>query len=291
MKPSRFDYLAPRSLTEALDLLAEHAEEAKVLAGGQSLVPAMNFRLAAPAVVIDINRVEGLRRVHLDGGELVIEALVCHADLEAPVTDDACALLLSRMSHLVGHLPIRVRGTFAGSLAHADPAAEWCMLALALDARIVARSARGLRSIRAGEFFEGLFATALADDEIITEVRLPLLGQTGTGFRERSQTAGDFATIATVAVITLESGLVTGARLGIAGAESTPVRATGSESLLEGAQPTPDALAAAARVAAENVEPTSDAQCSSDYRRRLVEVLIRRALDDAVEGALEGAST
>ncbi|MGH2752126.1 MAG: FAD binding domain-containing protein [Actinomycetota bacterium] len=283
MKPSPFEYLAPTDLAQALAALAEHGAEAKVLAGGQSLVPAMNFRLATPSVLVDLNRVGGLDDIRRDGDELVIGALVRHGDLEVTTTEDATATLLARMSRLVGHLPIRLRGTFAGSLAHADPAAEWCMLARALDATVVARSVAGERSIPAAELFEGLFTTALAVDEIITEVRLPLLGRTGTGFREKSQTAGDFATVATVATIARDDGVVADTRIGIAGAGSTPVRATRAESLLTGNEPTPDALAAAARAAAEDVDPVSDAQASSDYRRRLAEVLTRRSLEDALE--------
>ena len=285
MKPSPFEYLAARDLDEALDALAAHDGEAKVLAGGQSLVPAMNFRLATPSLLVDINRIEGLATLHADGEALVIQSLVRHADLEVPVVDDATPLLLARVARLVGHLPIRVRGTFAGSLAHADPAAEWCMLAAALDATIVARSARGERRIAAGEFFEGLFTTALAGDEVITEVHLPLLGDAGTGFREKSQTAGDFATVATLATCRIEDGLVSEVRLAIAGAGATPVRASRAESLLLGQEATPEAIALVARIAAEDVDPHSDAHCSADYRRHLVEVLSRRALEDALGAA------
>ena len=285
MKPSPFEYLAARDLDEALDALAAHDGEAKVLAGGQSLVPAMNFRLATPSLLVDINRIEGLATLYADGEALVIQSLVRHADLEVPVVDDATPLLLARVARLVGHLPIRVRGTFAGSLAHADPAAEWCMLAAALDATIVARSARGERRIAAGEFFEGLFTTALAGDEVITEVHLPLLGDAGTGFREKSQTAGDFATVATLATCRIEDGLVSEVRLAIAGAGATPVRASRAESLLLGREATPEAIALVARIAAEDVDPHSDAHCSADYRRHLVEVLSRRALEDALGAA------
>jgi aerobic carbon-monoxide dehydrogenase medium subunit len=285
VKPGPFDYLAPGDLDEALGALAENTGEAKVLAGGQSLVPAMNFRLATPSVLVDLNRIGGLASVVVDDGQLVIQSLVRHRALEIPAVQDATALLLARLSRLVGHLPIRVRGTFAGSLAHADPAAEWCMLAVALDATIVARSVRGTRSIAATEFFEGLFTTALAEDEIITEVRLPLLGDAGTGFREKSQTAGDFATVATVAACTLEGGTIADARLAIAGAGATPVRARRAESLLVGRDATPDAIHVASRAAAEDVEPSSDANTSADYRRHLVEVLARRALNDALEAA------
>jgi aerobic carbon-monoxide dehydrogenase medium subunit len=285
VKPSPFEYMAPASLDDALVALAEHDGEAKLLAGGQSLVPAMNFRLASPTLLIDLNRIGGLDRIFVDGTELAIGALVRHRDLETPVVADPVMRLIAAMSHLVGHLPIRVRGTFAGSLAHADPAAEWCMLAVALDATIVVRSLNSSRSILALDFFEGLFTTALADDEAIVEVRLPLLGDAGTGFREKSQTAGDFATIAAVTTMSLQEGAIAETRLALAGAGSTPIRATRAESLLDGHEPTPDALDAAARAAAEDVDPPSDAHSSADYRRHLVEVLARRALDDALSDA------
>jgi carbon-monoxide dehydrogenase medium subunit len=282
VKPSPFDYLAARDLPEALGALADHTGEARVLAGGQSLVPAMNFRLATPSLVVDLNRIEGFAGVHVDGEELVIQSLARHRDLEVPATEDATSVLLARMSHLVGHLPIRVRGTFAGSIAHADPAAEWCMVAVALDATIVARSVRGTRRIAAADFFESLFTTALATDEIITEVRLPLLRNAGIGFREKSHTAGDFATVATVAACKVGGGVLSDVRLAIAGAAPTPVRAKRAESILDGHEATPDVVAVAARAAAKDVDPVSDATCSADYRRHLVDVLTRRALDDAL---------
>jgi len=285
VKPSPFDYLAARELPQALDALAAHEGDARVLAGGQSLVPAMNFRLATPSLVVDLNRIEGLASASVVGEEFVIQSLVRHRDLEVPAAEDATAVLLARMSHLVGHLPIRVRGTFAGSIAHADPAAEWCMVAVALDATVVARSVRGTRHIAAVDFFESLFTTALASDEIITEVRLPLLHDAGIGFREKSQTAGDFATVATVAACRVDGGVFSDVRLALAGASSTPVRARRAESILAGQEATPDAVAVAARAAAEDVDPISDATCSADYRRHLVEVLSRRALDDALGAA------
>ncbi len=235
----------------------------------------MNFRLATPSLLVDLNRIGGLADVGVNGDELVIQALVRHVDLEVPASTDATSLLLARVAHLVGHLPIRMRGTFAGSLAHADPAAEWCMVAAALDATIVARSVRGTRRIPASEFFDGLFTTALEADEIITEVRLPLLRNAGIGFREKSQTAGDFATVATVAACSVgDEGVVAGVRLALAGAASTPVRAKRAESLLVGKEPTPDALAAVARAAAEDVDP----DLGRELFRRLQEAPRRGAI-------------
>ncbi|MGH2735797.1 MAG: FAD binding domain-containing protein [Actinomycetota bacterium] len=288
MKPSSFEYLAPARLDEALEMLARHSGEAKLLAGGQSLIPAMNFRLAAPAVLIDLNRIPGHDAVRSEDGRLVVEMLVRHSALEDQAVADPLARLMARMARLVGHLPIRVRGTFAGSIAHADPAAEWCMLAASLDATIVARSATGERTIPAADFFEGVFDTALGDDEIVTEVHLPLLEGWSTGFAEESRTAGDFATVATVAALRIENGDIADARLGAAGAGSAPVKLSSAVDALRGAAPSAESLARAGRAAAEEVEPVSDVLCSADYRRHLVEVLTVRSLEAALKDAPRG---
>jgi carbon-monoxide dehydrogenase medium subunit len=285
MKPASFTYHVPESIEHAVELLARHDGEAKVLAGGQSLVPAMNFRFATPPAIVDLNGLRGYDGVFTDGDELVIEMLARHRALERHEIDDALSGLLARTARFVGHLPIRVRGTFAGSIAHADPAAEWCMLARALDATIVARGERGERRISAEDFFEGPFMTALGPDEIITAVRVPLLGTAGTGMCEKSQTAGDFATVATIATLDVSDGVVTRARIGIAGAEGRPLRPAEAEGVLAGRAPDSAALGEAARAAAASVDPTSDAVASADYRRNLVEVLTRRALEEAAGAA------
>jgi aerobic carbon-monoxide dehydrogenase medium subunit len=285
MKPAPFEYFAPRTLDEALSLLASHDGEGRVLAGGQSLVPAMNFRLATPEAVIDLNRIDGHDGVRVEGDELSIGMLARHADLEHVELDDGLGDLLSATARFVGHLPIRVRGTFAGSLAHADPAAEWSMLALALDAAIVATSVRGQRRIGAADFFEGPFTTALAPDEIITEVRLPMLGRAGYSVIEKSRTAGDFALVAALATVRVEDGAVGEARIALAGVEGRPVRPVEAETELAGAPVTSENLDAAARLAADAVDPISDTSCSAEYRRHLVRVLTRRALEQAAQRA------
>jgi aerobic carbon-monoxide dehydrogenase medium subunit len=285
MKPASFEYLVPESVEHAVELLGRYDGEAKVLAGGQSLVPAMNFRFATPAAVVDLNGLPGHDRVLVDGGELVIEMLVRHSTLERYEIDDSLSGLLARTARFVGHLPIRVRGTFVGSIAHADPAAEWCMLVRALDATIVARGRGGERRIAAEEFFEGPFMTALGPDEVVTAVRVPLLGRAGTGMCEKSQTAGDFATVASIATLELSDGVVARVRIGVAGAEGRPVRPAEAEAALTGRAPDAGTLGEAARAAAASVDPTSDAVASADYRRNLVEVLTRRALEEAAAGA------
>jgi carbon-monoxide dehydrogenase medium subunit len=282
MKPGSFAYVAPETLDEALVSLKSNGDEAKVLAGGQSLVPAMNLRLSTPAVLVDINRIPGYGGVEEMDGALRVGMLARHSAFEDLPLRDPLGGLLSRISRQVGHLPIRLRGTFAGSLAHADPAAEWCALVAALDATIQVRSVRGERSIEGSAFFKGLFTTALADDEIITKVRIPLLGRAGWGFHEQSKTAGDFATVAALATLALRGREVMEARIGLAGVDSTPVRAVRAEDLLQGAPAEPGAMSAAAEIAAEDIDPVSDANCSADYRRHLVRVLLQRALQNAV---------
>jgi carbon-monoxide dehydrogenase medium subunit len=194
MKPSSFRYFAPASIDEALALLAEYGEEGNVLAGGQSLVPAMNFRLARPDVLIDINRIAALDYLEERDGQLHIGALARHCRFEQPVAQGALGTLLPRVARHIAHLPIRIRGTFAGSLAHADPASEWCLMAMTLDADLVAASRRGTRVLRPGEFFVGALMTALEPDELLTEIRLPVLdSRWRSGFAEFSRRAGDYA--------------------------------------------------------------------------------------------------
>src|SRR5436190_1398740 len=205
MKPAAFRYFAPRTLDEALDLLAEHGEEGKVLAGGQSLVPAMNFRLAQPASLIDINRIGALDYVREEQGAFCIGALARHARFEAPVAEGALSGFLPRVARHIAHLPIRVRGTFGGSLAHADPASEWCLVATALDADIVAVSKSGSRTIAARDFFSGIMSTALKADELLVEVQFPILSaDTRFGFREFSRRPGHFAIAMALATYRLE---------------------------------------------------------------------------------------
>jgi carbon-monoxide dehydrogenase medium subunit len=280
MKPRAFEYVGPTNLPDALDALATR-EDAKVLAGGQSLVPAMNFRLATPATLVDVNRIPDRNQVEEAGGRLRVGMLARHAALERVAIDDPLGSLIATISRYVGHLPIRVRGTLAGSLAHADPAAEWCALAVALDATIIAASVRGERAIPASEFFQGLFTTALAADEIIVEVGFPLLRRAGWGFHEQSRTAGDFATVAAVAVLDIDNGRVQKARVGLAGVEPAPVTPSEAIDVLQGNPATDDLLEEAAATAARNVDAVSDANYSAEYRTQLVQVLVLRALADA----------
>lgn len=283
MKPAPFDYHAPRSVAEAIELLAAHGDDARVLAGGQSLVPAMNFRLARPAVLVDINRIGELDFCSTTDGALRIGALTRHVRFERPVTEGALGALLADVVRYIAHLPIRVRGTFVGSLAHADPAAEWCTLATTLDAEIRARGPAGERTIPAAAFFRSILTTSLRPDELITEVRLPVLGPDWRfGFAEFSRRAGDFALGMALALLRLDGGRVAEARIGVGGAGDRPLRITEAEQALAGALPDREALAEAGALAAAGVDPFEDLHASVAYRRDLVRAMTRRALERAL---------
>jgi carbon-monoxide dehydrogenase medium subunit len=283
MKPAPFDYHAPRSVDEAVELLAAHGDDAKVLAGGQSLVPAMNFRLARPAVLVDINRIAALDFCAASDGALRIGALTRHARFERAVTGGALGALLADVVRYVAHLPIRVRGTFAGSLAHADPAAEWCVVATTLDAQIRARGPNGERTIDAAAFFRSILTTSLRPDELITEVRLPALGPNWRfGFAEFSRRAGDFALSMALAALRLDGGRIAEARIGVGGAGDRPLRISEAEQALQGTVPGPEALAEAGAIAAAAVDPFEDLHASVAYRRDLVRVMTKRALERAL---------
>src|SRR2546429_7021956 len=257
MKPARFRYHAPKTIEEALDTLAEVApEDGRVLAGGQSLVPIMAFRLARPAHRVDITGIEALRRLAVDGDRLCIGACVRHAAFHKPVVDGPLGRLLSAVVRHIAHYPIRTRGTFCGSIAHADPAAEWCLVAAALGAEMVARSASGTRTIPAQDFFRGIMTTALNEDELLTEVRLPILpGDTRFGFYEFNRRAGDFALGMALVTFRLQRGLICEPRVAVGGIETQPRRIADAEQILTGRLPDGAAFEAAAAVVASTVDP------------------------------------
>lgn len=283
LKPAPFAYHRPTTLPEAIALLAQLApQDGHVLAGGQSLVPIMNFRLARPAHLIDINRVAGLDRLGVDDGVLRIGARVRHAAFHRPVADGPLGALLSAVVHHVAHYPIRVRGTFCGSLAHADPAAEWCLVAATLDAEIVAISARGERRIAARDFFDGAMTTTLAADELLAEARLSILPEGARfGFAEFSRRAGDYALAMVLAVLRVEDGVIAAPRIGIGGAEATPRCIAATEAALAGKPPGEALFRAAAEAAAAAIEPLEDQQADAQYRRELVAAMVYRALQQA----------
>ncbi len=283
MKPAAFRYHAPKTVEEAVALLGEVAsQDGRVLAGGQSLVPTMAFRLAKPAHLVDINGVAALDRITVADGNLVIGACVRHAAFHRPVCDGPLGKLLTDVVRHIAHYPIRNRGTFCGSLAHADPSSEWCLVLAALDGEVMAMSARGERVIPARDFFKGIMTTALRDDELLVEARLPLLdADTRCGFYEFSRRAGDFALAAALGVYRLGDGKIAAPRLAVGGVEPNPRRIPQAESVLDGALPGDTAFRAAAQAATAAVDATDDAITSAEFRRDLVLAVTRRALERA----------
>jgi carbon-monoxide dehydrogenase medium subunit len=287
MKPAPFHYHAPRSVDETLDLLAEFADDdGRVLAGGQSLVPTMAFRLARPRHLVDINGVTELNRLAVENGKLCIGAGIRHVVFEKPVEDGPLGHLLADVVRHIAHYPIRTRGTFCGSIAHADPASEWCAVAAALDAEMVAVSKRdGERVIPAREFFQGIMTTALREDELLSEVRLPILPTgTGTGFAEFSRRAGDYAVAMAVATYRLKGGIMSDMRIGIGGAEAAPRRILEAERTLIGRPPNLGTFQAAGHAAMKAVDPLDDDNVSADYRLGIMRTMIVRALEKAGPG-------
>jgi carbon-monoxide dehydrogenase medium subunit len=283
MKPAPFRYHAPKTVEEAVATLAQVAgEDGRVLAGGQSLVPIMAFRLARPAHLVDINNIEALGRLAVEDGKLSIGACVRHAAFHRPVAEGPLGKLLAAVVRHIAHYPIRTRGTFCGSVAHADPASEWCLVAATLDGEMVARSARGTRVIAAKDFFQGIMTTALAEDELLTEVRLPILAaDTRFGFYEFSRRAGDFAIAMALVTFRLQNGVIAEPRIGVGGAEPCPRRIAQAEAALAGRAPDAEAFKAAAAAASAAVDAMEDATTSVDYRRDLVGTVTRRALEQA----------
>jgi len=285
MKPAAFRYHAPKTVDEAVALLAEvAAEDGRVLAGGQSLVPTMAFRLAKPAHLIDINGVTALERLEVADGKLHIGACVRHAAFHRPVCEGPLGKLLTDVVHHIAHYPIRNRGTFCGSLAHADPASEWCLTMVALDGEVVVKSARGERIIAARELFRGIMTTALQDDELLVEARLPMLAaDTRCGFYEFSRRAGDFAMAAALGTYRLEGGRMIEPRVAVGGVEPNPRRIAEAERALAGAEPGDQAFRAAAAAATAAVDPLEDITTSAEFRRDLVLAVTRRALERAAK--------
>ena len=283
MKPAPFVYHAPKTVDDALANLAEFGpQDGRVLAGGQSLIPMMAFRMARPAHLIDINTVAGLDRLAVEGDVLSVGACVRHAAFHRPVVEGPTGTLLSRVVRDIAHYPIRLRGTFCGSLAHADPASEWCLAAVTLGAEIVAMSRRGRRVMAADDFFEGMMATALAEDELLLEARLPLLPpETRFGFYEFSRRAGDYALAMALVTFRLQDGVIVAPRIGIGGAEARPRRMAAAEAVLAGRGPDSESFRAAAEAAADAVEPMEDIHADAEFRLDLVRAVTRRALERA----------
>jgi carbon-monoxide dehydrogenase medium subunit len=289
MKLPPFDYEAPETTAEAIELLAEHDDDASVLAGGQSLIPLLALRLARPAVLIDVNGIGELSGVSASDGRVTIGALTREYVAEESQTVAESLPLLAAALPFIGHEAIRSRGTIGGSLAHGDPAAELPAVARALDAEFVVRSRAGERLVPSADWFEGYLTTARRPDELLVEVRFPAAGQgNGTSFLEVARRHGDFAIVALATSLTLADGTISDARLAFAGMSDVPVRATEAENLLVGERPSAELFAEAARRATADIDPPSDLHGSAEYRKKVAAALVRRGLRAAADNASEG---
>jgi carbon-monoxide dehydrogenase medium subunit len=288
MKLPQVEYEAPTAVSEAVDLLAEHLDEASVLAGGQSLIPLLALRLAHPEVLIDINGIAELSGVSATDGWVAIGAMTReYVAEESQALADAVPLLAAALP-LIGHEAIRNRGTIGGSLAHADPAAELPAVARALDAEFVVRGQSGERVIPAAEWFEGYLTTSRRPDELLVEVRFPAASRgTGSSFQEVARRHGDFAIVGLATSLTLSGGAISDARLAFAGMSDVPVRAVDAEDLLVGEAPSAELFDEAARRATDNMDPPADLHGSSDYRKKVAAALVRRGLQAAADNAYE----
>jgi CO/xanthine dehydrogenase FAD-binding subunit len=291
MKPPSFKYVAPDSLSQALDIMADNGDDAKLLAGGQSLIPAMNFRLVQPTLIVDLNRLTGLDYVSREpNGDLRIGSLTRQRTLERNgLVQEAAPLLHETMPH-IAHLQIRSRGTIGGSLVHADPAAELPVIMVALNGRFKLKQKNSERWVSADDFFQGIFATALEPDELMVEIVIPaMVRRTGTAFVEFARRKGDYALLGVAVLMTLdESGNCLEARLVYLNAGERPIKASQSESVLIGQKPTPALFEEAATIGAEvEINPTGDIHASQAYLRHLGKILTVRALSKAHQRAIE----
>jgi aerobic carbon-monoxide dehydrogenase medium subunit len=288
MKLPPVEYEAPTTVAEAIDLLAVHRDDASVLAGGQSLIPLLALRLARPAVLIDVNGIDELSGVSATDGWVTIGAMTRDYVAEKSETVAETVPLLAAALPLIGHEAIRSRGTIGGSLAHADPAAELPAVARALDAEFVVRGQSGMRVITAAQWFQGYLTTSRGPDELLVEMRFPAArpGE-GVSFQEVARRHGDFAIVGLAASLVLSGGVISEARLALAGVADVPVRAAGAEDLLVGERPSAELFDQAARRAADDVDPPGDLHGSSEYRKTAAAAVMRRGLRAAADNARE----
>ncbi|KAA5829493.1 xanthine dehydrogenase family protein subunit M [Saccharopolyspora hirsuta] len=278
MIPAQFEYVAPSTVEEAVAALAEFGDEAKVLAGGQSLLPVLRMRLADPQLLVDLNRVEELRGIREDGDALVIGAMTTHHDVLRDPLVQQHAELIALATRTVADPQVRHRGTFGGSLAHADPAGDLPAPALALDAEMVLAGPSGRRTVPAAEFFVDYFTTALEPAELLVEVRMPKWTGWRAHYEKFNRVAQAWSIVGVAAAVRVADGRIAEARIGLTNMGPTPIRATGVEQALIGQPPTAEAVRAAARRATEGTSPTADASADVDYREHLAEVLTGRAV-------------
>jgi carbon-monoxide dehydrogenase medium subunit len=282
MIPAAFDYARPSTVDEALQAIAAGGEDVKILAGGQSLIPVMRLRLAAPSTVVDLGRVTELRGVRDDGDAIVIGAMTTHSDVLSDPLIKQHAPLIAEATETVADRQVRHRGTFGGALAHADPAGDLPAVALALDAEFVIAGPNGRRTVPARDFFVDYLTTVLEDGELLLEVRIPKLqGEWGMHYEKFNRVAQAWSIVAVAAAVRRENGHIAEARIGLTNMGPTPLRATAAERALAGAAASAEAVAEAASHAAEGTEPSSDLNAQADYRQHLAQVLTRRAVSAA----------
>ncbi|HXV47389.1 MAG TPA: xanthine dehydrogenase family protein subunit M [Candidatus Binatia bacterium] len=287
MFPANFGYVAARSVEEALQLMAKHGEDSKLLAGGHSLIPAMKLRLQSPQILIDLGTVPGLRGVRTEGNHLVIGALTVHADLASSDLIGKHVPGLADAASVIGDMQVRNRGTLGGSVAHADPAADLPVILTALNASFIVQSSSGQRVIAADDFFTDFYTTAMGANEILTEIRVPIPAPgTGTAYAKLPHPASGYVVVSAGALITRQrSGACVAARVSIGGLGSGPVRAIATEMELQGKPLTPQLIAAAAAKAAEETDPVEDSYAGADYKRHVATVYARKAIEEAVQRA------
>jgi 2-furoyl-CoA dehydrogenase FAD binding subunit len=284
MKPSAFEYFAPNAVEEAVALLEKYEDEAKILAGGQSLVPIMNFRLGRPEVLVDINGIKELDYIKEEGGQLLIGALTRERDVElSPLVQERCPILADAVS-FIGHVPIRNRGTIGGSLVHADPSSELPTVITCLNGEMKVVGPAGERTLEPEEFFLTYLTTALDPTEILVEVKIPALPQNaGWSFGELSRRAGDFAIVGVAILLFMDGGgICKEARIALGGVAPTPMRAEEAEELLSGQVITDELIEKAAQAAAEATETDSDYHASAEYRKEMARVFVKRGLREAL---------
>lgn len=278
MIPSQFDYVAPQTVEEALAALAEHGDDAKVLAGGHSLLPILRLRMNSPEVIVDLGRIPALREVTEDGDTVVVGAMATHDDVRKHPLVMEHAQLLSRTLAEVADPQVRHRGTVGGALVHADPAGDVGTAALALDAEMVITGPNGTRTVAAQDFFVGLFTSAVGEDELLTQIRIPKHTGWGARYEKFIRTAQQWSIVAVAATVRVEGGSIADARVALTNMGATPLRARSVEQALIGQAPTEDVVRQAAANAADGTEPPADLNGGADYRQHLAGVLTRRAV-------------
>lgn len=286
MFPATFDYRAPNTLDETLSVLKQHGDDAKVMAGGQSLIPLLKLRFARPAMVVDIGRLPALNTVRRDDGHVAIGALVRHVDIERSKELEGWLPIMQEAAHWIADPLVRNRGTLAGSVCHADPAGDWGSVMLALGADLVARSSSGERVLHADGFFQGPFTTALRPDEVVTEIRIPVpKGRAGGAYLKLERKVGDFATVAVAVQVELDGGKIGRAGVGLTAVGENNIRAVEAERALQGKEPSDELIRHAARLAADAAQPKDDIRGTAAYKKDVVRVFVQRGLKTALDRA------